>query len=214
MRAQRPIVALTIFLGWITAATAEDFPSRPITMVVPFSAGGPTDTLARSLADRMQATLGQPVIVENVTGAAGNIGVARVVHAAPNGYTVSIGNWTSHVVNGAVYELSYDLLKDLTPIALLPNNLQLLVSKSAVPAKDLKELIAWVKLNQATISAGTGGAGTAAHIGGVYFQKITGTSFQFVPYRAQAQRCKTWLPGTLILCLTRHRKHFRTCVAA
>jgi tripartite-type tricarboxylate transporter receptor subunit TctC len=117
------ICALAI-LGSFGSATAQIYPSRPITVVVPFAAGGPTDTLARTLADRMRVTLGQPVLIENVTGAGGSIGVGRVVRAAPDGYTIGIGNWSTHVINGAIYPLAYDLLSDLEPIALLPSSPQ------------------------------------------------------------------------------------------
>src|SRR5258707_712355 len=129
-------------------AWAQAYPTRPITFVVPFAAGGPVDAMARVLGERMRATLGQPILVESVTGAGGSIGVGRVARAAPDGYTVSIGHWSTHVVNGAIYDLSYDLLKDLEPVALLPSNPMLVVSKKAVPANNLLELIAWLKANR------------------------------------------------------------------
>lgn len=176
-------IALTAIFASIESAWSDAYPSRAVTMVVPFAAGGPTDALARTLATRMSASLGQPVIVENVTGAAGTIGVGHVAHAARDGYTLSIGNWTSHVVNGAVYELKYDLLNDFEPIARLPSNPQLIVSRSSLPARDLPELIDWLKANQGKATAGTGGVGTAAHVSGIYFQSVTDTQFQFVPYR-------------------------------
>jgi tripartite-type tricarboxylate transporter receptor subunit TctC len=163
-------------------ARAENYPTRPITMIVPFAAGGPTDVLARLLAAHMGRTLGQNVIVEDVSGAAGSIGIGRVAHAAPDGYTLSIGNWGSHVINGAIYALSYDLQRDLAPIALLPSNPMLIVSNKAVPAKNLAELIAWIKGNP-HVSIGTGGAGSGSHIAAVYFQERTGTHLQVVPYR-------------------------------
>jgi len=176
-------LALAFALGLTGAASAQSYPSRPITLVVPFSAGGPTDTLARIVAERMRQSLGQTIVIESTTGAAGSIGVGRVARAAPDGYTVGIGHWGTHVVNGAIYPLQYDLLKDLDPVALLPANPQLVVTRPNVPAKDLKELIAWVKENQNKISGGTAGAGSASHIGGIYFQQKTGTSYTFVPYR-------------------------------
>ena len=195
MRMQRAILILSVALASIVQASAGDFPSRPITLVVPFSVGGPTDSLARALSDRMSASLNQPVIIENVSGAGGTIGVGRVVHAKPDGYTLSIGNWTSHVINGAVYTLPYDLRQDLVPIALLPANPQLIVSRNTIPAKDLGELIAWIKLHQATLSVGTGGAGTAAHVSGAYFENITGTHFQFVPYRGTGPAMQDLVAG-------------------
>jgi tripartite-type tricarboxylate transporter receptor subunit TctC len=183
------------------AALAETYPSRPITMVVPFAAGGPTDTLARIIADRMRQALGQTIIVENTTGAAGSIAVGRVVRSAPDGYTLSIGHWSTHVVNGAIYPLAYDLLKDLDPVALLPSNPQLIVATNGVPAKDLKELVAWVKANQSKVSAGTAGAGSASHVGGLYFEKFTDTHLTFVPYRGTGPAMLDLMAGQINLML-------------
>ena len=178
-------------------AWSQTYPSRHITMVVPFAAGGPTDTIARTMAERMRISLGQTIVVENVTGAAGSIGVGRVARAAPDGYTIGIGHWSTHVVNGAIYPLQYDLLKDFEPISLIASNPQLIVSKNAVPAKDLKELIAWLKGTQA--SQGTAGAGSASHVAGAYFQKETGTRFQFVPYRGAAPAMQDLVGGQVDL---------------
>jgi tripartite-type tricarboxylate transporter receptor subunit TctC len=164
-------------------AAAQPYPSRPITMVVPFAAGAPVDTVGRLIAERMRMPLGQPIILENVSGAAGSLGVARAARAAPDGYTISLGNISSHVLNGAIYPLQFDALKDFEPVALLASNPQLIISKNALPANDLKGLIAWLKANPDKASAGTGGTGGVAHIGGVFFQNETGTRFQFVPYR-------------------------------
>jgi tripartite-type tricarboxylate transporter receptor subunit TctC len=175
-------IGLIITCGAIVAANADDYPSRPITMVVPFAAGGPTDVIGRLMADHMGRTLGQNVIVEDVTGAAGTIGVGRVAKALPDGYTLGIGHWSTHVVNGAIYALPYDLLKDLDPVAQLPANPMLVVARNTLPAKNLAELVAWIKANpSATI--GTAGVGSGAHVSGVYFQNLTGTKLQFVPYR-------------------------------
>ena len=165
-------------------ASAQSYPSRPVTLIVPYGAGGPVDTLARALSEAMRASLGQPVLIENVTGANGTIGVARAVRAAPDGYTVSIGNWPSHVVNGAIYTLPYDPLKDFEPVARLSSNPYALVARKDLPAKDLKELVAWLKANPDKATQGTAGPGSGQHVSGVYFQKITGTRFPFVPYRA------------------------------
>src|SRR5437764_1260176 len=182
----KKLLAAACMLGAMVAgaAAAENFPSRPITMVVPFGAGGPTDALARIVAERMRVALGQPLLVENVTGASGTIGIGRVARSAPDGYTIVLGNWPSFVVASAIYTLPYDVQKDFEPIALLPNNPYIVVSKKDLPAKDLNELIAHLRANPDKISAGTGGAGAGQHVSGVYFQKVTGTSFQFVPYRA------------------------------
>jgi len=179
-------------------AKAQAYPTRPISLIVPFPAGGPLDTLARVIGERMRAALGQPVIVENVTGAAGNLGVSRVAHAAPNGHTVVIGNFSTHVVNGATYTLQYDLLKDFEPVGLLASNPYLIISKNAVPAKDLKELIVWLKANPDKMSAGTGGVG-AAHVAGVFLQKETGTRFQFVPYRGTPLALQDLMGGQIDL---------------
>ena len=173
-------------LGIVADASAQAYPSRTVTMVVPFAAGGPGDTLARVLAERMKVSLGQTIIVENVTGAAGAIGVGRVARAEPDGYTIGLGFLGTHVLNGAVYKLQYDLLKDFEPIALLANNPHLIVAKNALPANNLKELIAWLKTNPDKASQGTGGLGTPSHVGGAFFQSITGTRFQFVHYRGGA----------------------------
>ena len=183
--------------GGIAAASAQVYPSRPITMVVPFAAGGPVDTVARILSEPMRVTLGQSIIVENVTGAAGSIGVGRVARAAPDGYTLSIGHWSTHVVNGEIYPLPYDLLRDLEPIVLLPSNPMIVVSKNAVPARNLNEFVGWIKANEGKVSAGTAGAGSATHIAGVYFQNVTGTRFQFVPYRGTGPALQDLVAGQI-----------------
>jgi tripartite-type tricarboxylate transporter receptor subunit TctC len=166
------------------AAVAQPYPSHPVTLIVPFGAGGPVDTLARSLSDAMRRSLGQAVLIENVTGASGTIGVGRAVRAAPDGYTVSMGNWPSHIVNGAIYTLPYDVLKDFEPVARLPSNPYVVVARKDLPAANLKELIDWLKANPDKATQGTGGPGSGQHVSGVYFQNVTGTRFQFVPYRA------------------------------
>jgi tripartite-type tricarboxylate transporter receptor subunit TctC len=167
-------------------AGAQTYPSKQITLVVPFSAGGPTDTLARILAERMGRTLGQTVIVDNTTGAAGTIGVARVVRAAPDGYTIGIGHWSTHVVNPAIYPLTFNILDDLEPLASIATNPQLLVSRKDLPATDLKGLIEWAKANSDKVTAGTAGVGAASHIGGLYFEQKTGVKLRFIPYRGGA----------------------------
>jgi tripartite-type tricarboxylate transporter receptor subunit TctC len=181
------------------AARAQNYPTRPITLVVPFAAGGPTDTIARLVGQAMGQYLKQTVLIENVTGAAGSLGVGRVARAAPDGYTIGIGHWSTHVVNAAVYPLQYDVLADFAPISLIANNPQLIVSKNAVPAKNLAELIAWVKQNGDKVTQGTAGAGSASHIAGIYFQKQTGTTFQFVPYRGAGPVMQDMLAGHIDL---------------
>jgi tripartite-type tricarboxylate transporter receptor subunit TctC len=180
-------------------ARAQTYPSRPITMIVPYPAGGPTDTIARLLGERMRASLGQPVIIENVAGAGGNIGVGRVARAAGDGYTLGIGHWGSHVVNGAIYTLPYDLLTDLEPVALISDGPQLIVAARSVPAKDIKELIAWLKANPGKAMVGTTGVGGASHLAGILFQNSTGTNIQIVPYRGAAPRMQDLLSGQIHL---------------
>src|SRR3954471_14892181 len=173
-----------VLVACCSAASSQNFPTRPVSIVVPFSAGGPTDTIARIMAERMTKSLGQTVVVENVTGAGGNIGVGRVVRAAPDGYMVSIGHIGPHVINGAMYKLEYDLLKDLAPVGMFVTNPQVVVSKNALPSKDLKSLIEYAR--STPLSIATGGAGTPSHISGVYFQKLTGGAAQIVHYRGGA----------------------------
>jgi tripartite-type tricarboxylate transporter receptor subunit TctC len=200
----RKVVFLASFaasLASIAGASAQNFPTRPVTIVVPFAAGGPADAMARVIGERMRVSLGQQVIIENVVGAGGSIGVGRVVRAPPDGYTISIGHWSTHVVNGAIYDLPYDLLRDLEPVAQLPSNPQWVVAKKSVPAGNLTELIAWLKANEAKVSAGTAGPGSASHVAGVYFQQITGTHFPFVPYRGTGPALNDLVAGQIDLII-------------
>src|SRR5262249_1954612 len=164
-------------------ARAQTYPTRPVTIIVPVPPGGVADPIARILADHLTVTLGQPVVVENVTGAGGSIGVGRAARAAPDGHTVSIGNWLSHVGASAVYPVQYNVLKDFTPVSLLTVSPVLVIAKRTFPANDLKEMIAWLKANPDQASCATVGAGSASHVSGAYFQKVTDTRFHFVPYR-------------------------------
>jgi tripartite-type tricarboxylate transporter receptor subunit TctC len=170
----------------LVAWAQTTYPSRPITMIVPYAAGGASDVIARVMAERMKSSLGQPVIVENVTSAGGTIAVGRVARAAPDGYTLSLGNNGTHVLNGAFYALQYDLLNDFEPVALLSTGPYVLTARKTMPANDLKGLIAWLKANPDKATQAHGGTGGPAHIAGVLFQKETGTRFQFVPYRGGA----------------------------
>ena len=200
MRTRRMFLASFVFaaaFGNVAVVAEPVYPSRPITMVVPFAAGGPTDTIARILAERMRVSLGQPVILENVTGAAGSIGAGRVAHAAGDGYTLVIGVWGTHVLNGAIYPLPYDLLKDFEPISLVASNPMVIVAKKAMPANDLVELIAWLKANPDKASAGTTGTGGASHVAAILFQKETSTRFQFVPYRGLALAMQDLVAGQI-----------------
>lgn len=178
-------------------AGAQSYPSRPITIVVPFPAGGPNDTVGRILAEKMRASLGQPVIIENISGAAGSIGTGRVARAVPDGHTLVLGYWGTHVVNGVIYALQYDIVKDFEPVALLPAQPLLIVAKKSIPANDLRELIAWLKSNPDKASQGTAGIGSIGHVAGLFFQKETGTRFQFVPYRGVAPIMQDLLAGQI-----------------
>jgi tripartite-type tricarboxylate transporter receptor subunit TctC len=192
------LLALMIFGG---NAFADNFPSHPITIVVPYAAGGPSDAMARILGDRMKTRLGEPLLVENVTGAGGSIGVGRAVRAAPDGYTISFGHLGTHVANGAIYKLGYDLVTDLEPVVLLPSNPMIIVSKNTVPAKTLKELIAWLKARPAPATAGTAGAGSGSHIAGLYFENVTGIKLQYVPYRGTAPAMNDLVAGQIDLII-------------
>jgi len=196
------LVLAAIGLGFAAApAAAQDYPTRPVTLVVPFAAGGPTDAIARIVGERMRTSLGQPVLVENVSGAGGSIGVGRVARAAPDGYNVSVGNLSSHVFNGAIYSLPYDLLADFEPVALLSFQPLLIVARQGMPAGNLKELIAWLKANPDKATQGTPGAGTAAHIAGAFFQRETGTRFAFVPYRGTGPAMQDLVAGQIDLMI-------------
>ena len=181
------------------SASAEVYPSRPIIMVVPFPAGGPTDTIARIVSERMSTTLTQPIVIENVTGAAGTVGAGRVARATPDGYTLCVGFLGTHVLNGAIYSLQYDIVKDFEPIALLASNPQLIVAKKTTPAKDLKELIAWLKANPGKATHGIAGVGSPSHVSGVYFQNASGTAFQVVSYRGAAPAMQDLVGGHIDL---------------
>ena len=181
----------------IAPALADGYPAKTITFVVPFAAGGPLDTLARAIAEPMSADLGQSIIIENVAGAGGSIGVGRVVHAAPDGYTVGVGNWSTHVLNGAIYTLQYNILDDLLPVALLPSAPQLIVAKSAVGAANFRELVAWLQSNKANV--GTAGVGSATHVSGLPFQNIAKSELAFVSYRSAGAALQDLVAGHIDL---------------
>jgi tripartite-type tricarboxylate transporter receptor subunit TctC len=182
-------------------ARAQAFPSRPVTMVVPVPAGGAMDTNARLVAEGMRTALGQAVVIENVTGASGSIGVGRVARAAPDGYTITYAAFVTHVVNGAVYPLQYDVLTDFEPVAFIAGTPWLICAKKDLPADDLKGLIAWLKTNPDKASSGTAGAGSPSHLGGILLQNITGTRFQLVPYRGTAPSIPDLVSGTLDMAI-------------
>ena len=168
----------------VGASWAQPYPTRAITLIVPYGAGGPLDTLTRIVSERMRVSLGQPIVIDNITGASGVIGVGRAVRAEPDGYTVSVGNWPTHVVNGAIFTLQYDLLHDFEPVALLSSNPYLVVARNALPAKNLRGLIDVLKADPGKLTLGTAGPGSGQHVSGIYFQSATGTTLRFVPYRA------------------------------
>jgi tripartite-type tricarboxylate transporter receptor subunit TctC len=189
------VVAIVWFMA--APALAQTFPTRPVTLVVPYPAGGPTDVVARVLADRMRVTLGQPVIVENVTGGSGNIGVGKVARATPDGYTLSIGNNGSHLLNAALYTLNFDILKDFAPVALLTSNPQIVVTRKTLPANDLKELVAWLRANPDKATAGS--AGAVATVSIAFFQQKTGTRLVTIPYRGAAPAAQDLMGGQIDL---------------
>jgi tripartite-type tricarboxylate transporter receptor subunit TctC len=193
------LLAVAATLMGIGSAPAQVYPSRPITVIVPFPAGGPTDAIVRILGERMRVSLGQPLVVEYVTGAAGTIGVGRVARASADGYTMLIGHLATNVISPAFYSVSYDVVKDLAPVVRLPSNPFFLISNNAAPAKNLVELIAWVKANQQKVSMGIPGANTVPHIAGITFQNATGTRFPFVPYRGAAPLMQDLMGGQIDL---------------
>ena len=183
-------------LSGISGAQAQTYPSRQITLVVPFPPGGSTDAAARILAERMRASLGQPIVIENVGGAGGSIGVGRVARAAPDGYTIDIGQWDTHV-GSIIYKLDYDLEKDFEPIGLISNNPQLMVAKNELPANNIAELVTWMKLNPDKINFVNQNA--AANVSGVLFENLTKQKVQFIPYRGAGPAMTDLIAGTVDL---------------
>lgn len=192
-------LACSAVLSFADDASAQVYPARPVTMVVPYPAGGPTDTIARIVAERMRAPLGQPVVIENMPGASGSIGVGRVARAAPDGYTLSFGTWNTHVVNGATFALKYDIVNDFEPVALTVHSPMVIVTRKSFPAKDLKELIAWLTSNPDKALAGTPGIAGATTFANVFFQRLTSTRFQIVPYRGVGPAIQDMIAGRVDL---------------
>ena len=191
------LIASVCVVAWTAVGSthAQVYPSRPITMVVPLPAGSAFDVTARLLADRMRVSFGQPVIVENPTGASGSVGTGRCARAAPDGYALCFGGMGTHVLNGAVFALPYDVLKDFEPVSLIATAQLLIVAKKAMAANDLKELIAWLKANPGKASQGDGGPGSLTHLAGISFQQETGTQFRSVPYRGAAAAVNDLVAG-------------------
>jgi tripartite-type tricarboxylate transporter receptor subunit TctC len=191
------LVALTLaMVAGVAGAQTQTFPSRSLTLVVPFPPGGSTDAAARIMAERMRASLGQPIVIENVGGAGGSIGVGRVARAAPDGYTFDIGQWDTHV-GSIIYKLDYDLEKDFEPIALISTNPQLLVARKDLPAGNLAELVTWMKANPGKINFVNQNA--AANVTGVLFENLTGQKVQFIPYRGAGPAMTDLISGTVDL---------------
>ena len=205
MNVQRDFLVLLLTAGALTLpvssrfASAQTYPARPITIIVPFLPGGVSDVMARLMAEPMRAFLGQPVIVENVAGAGGSIGAGRAVRAAADGYTLSIGTTSSHVLTGALYSLRWELVKDLDPVAPLVSEPLMIVGRKGLPARDLGELVAWLKANPDKASQGTAGVGGLGHVTGIVFQRETNTRFQFVPYRGGGPALQDLLAGQIDL---------------
>ena len=193
--------AALAFAMWtaVAGAHAQTYPSRPVTVIVPFAAGGVTDIVARIVSERMKTALGQSVIIENVSGAGGTIGVTRLFRAAPDGYTLVVGQWTSHVGAGAMYPVPFDYLNDFEPVSMLSLAPLWIVGRSSLPAKDLRELIAWLKANPDKASAATTGLGSGIHMCLVYFQNMTGAKFPLAPYRGAAPLMQDMLAGQIDL---------------
>jgi tripartite-type tricarboxylate transporter receptor subunit TctC len=180
-------------------ARAQTYPARPITMIVPFAAGGPNDGIARIMAERMRVQLGQPITIENIDGAAGSIGTRRLARAAPDGYTISIGYWGSHVANAVIYPLDYDVVKDFEPISLLVESPLLIAASKAMPANSLRELVDWLRANPDKASAAVPGSGS--HVASVFFQRETGTRFRLVPYRGAGPAIQDLTQGRIDMAL-------------
>lgn len=200
-RARIVTTVLVAAFGSVGTVTAQTYPSRPITIIVPAPPGGQVDTVARLLIDRMAAALGQPLIIENISGASTVIGTGKAARASPDGYTLGMGNWTSHVGAPAMYPVQFDVLNDFEPVALLAIAPTLIVARNTLPPNDLRELVAWLKANPNTATAATVGAGSPGHISGIDFQARTGTRFQFVPYRGGALANQDLLAGHVDLRL-------------
>jgi tripartite-type tricarboxylate transporter receptor subunit TctC len=195
------LLGLVFALGCLGPALADDYPSRPITLIVPLGVGGSTDVIGRLMAQGMSKALNQTIVVENVAGAGGVIGVSRVVHAAPDGYTMLIGQWGTNVATGAIYKLKFDLLQDLQPVGLIATQPFLIVARKNIPANNLKELIAWIKANPDKATEGNSGVGSPSHVSGILFQKAINSPIQMIPYRSAGESTQAIVSGQIDVLL-------------
>jgi tripartite-type tricarboxylate transporter receptor subunit TctC len=194
---KRLVLALALALIGATSTAAQNYPSRPVTVIAPFPPGGPSDVLARILSGPLEAALGQPIVIENIGGAGGTVGVGRAARAEPDGYTLLIGQWSTQVVNPATYKLDYDIVDSFAPVALLANTPQVIIARKDFPANDVREFVTWLKANPDKAQAGTVGAAGGAQVAGMYFQQVTGTKFGFVPYRGGAPAMQDLMAGRI-----------------
>jgi tripartite-type tricarboxylate transporter receptor subunit TctC len=195
------LLGLALAMLSVASAAADDYPSRPITLVVPLSVGGSTDVIGRLMAEGLRKQLNQTIVVENTSGAGGTIGVNRVVHAAPDGYTMLIGQWGTNVATGAIYDLKFDLLKDLDPVGLIATQPFLIVARRDIPANNLKELIAWIKANPDKATEGNSGIGSPSHVSGILFQKAINSPIQMIPYRGAGDSTQAIVSGQIDVLL-------------
>ena len=207
-------VVIAALIATIAVAAAQTYPARPVTIIAPFPAGGPLDTIARIISEPMRSALGQPVVIENVAGAGGNLGTGRVARAPADGYTVGIGQWSTHVVNPVTYKLPYDVLNDFEPVALLTITPQLIIARKDFPARDVKELIAWLKANPDQATAATVGAAGGAQVSASTSSRPPARASVSCPIAAGGRRCRTWSRGQVDRCSTRRRTRSLRSAAA
>ena len=196
---KRLLLAGLLAVVSVAGASAQDYPNRPITVIVPFPAGGPTDAIIRNLGERMRVSLGQPLIVEYVTGAGGTVGTTRANRAAPDGYTIICGHFGTHATNGAVYQLPYDLVTDFTPISLLPRNPYLVVAQKNLPPNNLREFMAYLKANPGKVNMGHPGVGTGPHLLAIQLANLAGSTMNYVPYRGSGPAMTDLIAGQIDL---------------
>jgi tripartite-type tricarboxylate transporter receptor subunit TctC len=198
---KKVLLVLACVMGLAGSAAADDYPSRPITLVVPLSVGGSTDVIARLFGEGLRQALHQTIVVENFSGAGGTIGVGRVAHAAPDGYTILVGQWGTNIASGAIYKLNFDVLSDLEPVGLIATQPFLIVSRGSLAANNLKELIAWIKANPGKATEGNSGVGSPSHVSGILFQKAINSPMQMIPYRGAGESTQAIVSGQIDVLL-------------